>query len=172
MTKKTSAVPPYGIATGGKSQSKPVKIATQDLFINDTKQKDADEMAYLLFESFSGAELSTISRTDNVNPAIGSSEGSAYSPISNLSRISAEYNPLNIVSLQGADVNYFNQFPIDLNEYIPAYGNGPSGAIVYADEKTGDIYIDTINVTDVQRVEVEILTISEVIDDTIYMEEQ
>ena len=169
---KVTAVPPYNIATGGKSQKTPVKIATQDLFINDTKQKDADEMAYLLFESFSGAELSTISRNDNVNPAIGSSEGSAYSPIQNLSKISAAYNPLNIVSLQGADVNYFNQFAIDLNDYIPRYGNGANGAIVYADEDTGDIYIDTINVTDIQRVEIEILSIPEVIDDTIYMEEQ
>jgi hypothetical protein len=169
---KVTAIPPYNIATGGKSQSKTIKIATQDLFINDTKQKDADEMAYLLFESFSGAELSTISRNDNINPAIGSSEGSAYSPIQNLSKISAAYNPLNIVSLQGADVNYFNQFAIDLNDYIPRYGNGANGAIVYADEDTGDIYIDTINVTDIQRVEIEILSIPEVIDDTIYMEEQ
>jgi hypothetical protein len=149
---------------------KDVKIATADLFINDTKAKDADDMAYMLFQSIGGQELSTIVRSDNVNSSIGSVEGVAYSPVSDLATISTLYNPKTIVALQGTDVEYFNDFPIDINYHTPKYGKGPNGANIYVDDKTGDLYIDTINLTEVQSVEIEIFTIEEVIDDTIYVE--
>lgn len=175
---QVSSTPPTNIYAssvvtdrGFTASKKGIKIATTDLFINDTNKRDADDMAYLLFEALGSQELASIVRSDNVNPSLLESEKSAYTPIKNLSEISARYNPKNIIALQNTDVSYFSQFPILFSSYVPRYGNGPGGAIVYVDDKTGDIIIDTIGTTDVQVVEVEIFSIEEVIDDTIYLEE-
>jgi hypothetical protein len=153
------------------AKAKDIKIATSDLFINDTNKRNADEMAYILFEALGAQEMASIVRSDNVNPSLLESEKSAYSPIKNLSEISSRYNPKNIIALQDTDISYFSQFPILFSTYVPRYGNGPGGSIVYVDDNTGDIIIDTIGTTDVQVVEVEIFSIEEVIDDTIYLEE-
>ena len=168
----TSAIPPFSQFPGKSEAKKDVKIATKDLFINDTNKAQADDMAYLLFEQIGSQEMASIVRNDNVNSSLLETGRPANSLVSNLSEISAKYNPKNIISLQGTDVGYFSEFPIDLNVHIPNYGNGPSGAIVYVDDKTGDIFIDTINLIDIQSVEVEIMSIEEVIDDTIYLEEK
>lgn len=174
-----SATPPtnaYAASVSGNRDGKTAandgfKIATYDLFINDTNRKNADDMAYILFEALGAQEMASMVRSDNVNPSLLEAEKSAYSPIKNLSEISSKYNPNNIVALQDTDLSYFSQFPILFSRYVPRYGNGPGGSIVYVDSKTGDILIDTIGTTDVQVVEVEIFSIEEVIDDTIYLEE-
>lgn len=166
----TSAVP-AGADKKAYAAKREIKIATQDLFINTGRSKSADTMADMLFSELGAQELSQVVRADNVNPALSESGIAAYSPIKDLSNFAEEYSPQNIVKLEGTDVNYFNDFPISLSYHIPDVGNGPNGTTIYIEEN-GDLAIDLVNIIDdIHYVEVEIFTVEEVIDDTIYVED-
>lgn len=168
-----SSTPPAPIKDlkTGISAKHDVKIATRELFINDTNRKSADSMASMLFDQIGAEELASVSNQNNVNPNFINSEKPSYSPVKDLYSIASKYNSQNIISLQGKDVNYFKQFPISFWDHVPNFGEGPNGAIVYIDSDNS-LTIEAKGIIDgMYYIEAEIFSVEEVIDDTIYMED-
>lgn len=164
-----SPTPQTVFAANTTSDKRSVVIATNNLFINDAAKKDADIMADMLFEQIGAQELSGILSPGDTSPLLSDPGQSSYK-VKNIADIMNAYSPQKIISLQDTDKQYFKAFPLVLSYYVPTYGSGPNNANIYSAEN-GDIVIDVINMSDFLRVEVEIFTIEDVLDDTIYMEE-
>ena len=162
--------PKTGGSGGGSDSSKKgkvIKIADSNLFI-DAAQPSIDDMAVAIFEQIGGHELIGIVSNDLVNPIYDlNGSNSAYQPIENLNKISTDYSPDQILKLQDTDADYFRAFPISLDRFIPEYGSGAGGSTIYTDS-SGNLVIEFVNLRDNQRVQVEVLSYGNVINDTIY----
>jgi hypothetical protein len=143
-----------------------IKIATPDIVLFDEEGIEIEIMADLIFEDIGGQEIINISRNDIVN-----GQPVFYSPIKNLSKINLLYNSRNLLSVENTADNYFNNFAIELGDKIPVIGTGPNGENIYIDPVTGNLVIDLINIQSGEQIEVEILELGEVLNDTIYGEE-
>lgn len=131
-----------------------IKSATPDLiqFNDEEIISNAEIMAELLFESIGGQEILSIARHDTVN-----GQEVKNQPIKNLQFLQQDYNPLNILRLQGTYDKTFNNFSIKLSERIPFVGNGINGSNVYLDSN-GSIVIDLVNIIADEQVEIEIIS--------------
>jgi hypothetical protein len=128
-----------------------------------TGEQASDSLLPLFYEDIMSQEIINIARADTISGQLV-----IYQPIKNISSIYRQYNPQNIVSLQGIDRNYFRNFPISLTEHTPECGNGPDCKYVYIDSVTGNLIINVINMQPGEQVEVQILAGGTVLDDTIY----
>lgn len=148
--------------------SKGVKAATPDLFIY-SQVEDAGVLEDLLFENLAGQELINIARHDTIN-----GQSIVYRPIKNVSAIALKYSPQNLLSLQNPSNAYFNNFPIKLEDRIPeieelrSFLNNQVANTVMLDSDTGDLIIYVINMEEDERIEVQVLSAGDVLDDTIY----
>jgi hypothetical protein len=161
-----NAVP--DIATKQEATVSDNVVISEPQYLTITEQFDPSLLEFLVdlsFESLGGQELINISRHDLVN-----GQKTLYSPIKNLSGIRSQYNPSNIVALQGSSDITFKSFAIRFEDYVLEVGLGPNGEIVYIDEN-GNMIINFINVPDNQEVEVQILRKGTELSDTIYGEE-
>ena len=146
-----------------------VKIATSNLFLVNENDISVDLMTRIFFEEIGGQELINISRNDLL-----SGQEVEYEVIKNLASLSIDYNPNNLLRLQGTDSEYFSEFSFNLNKFVPEVGTGQNinevltGERVYVESSTGNVIINTINVKSTQDVDIEFLTFEDVIDDTIY----
>lgn len=129
-----------------------IKSATPDLiqFNDDDITSNAELITDLLFEDIGGQELLTIARHDTVN-----GQDVKYQPIKNLQDLQQDYNPINILRLQGTYDKTFNNFPIKLSDRIPFVGNGPDGENVYLNGN-GAIVIDLVNIQSDEQVDIQI----------------
>lgn len=143
-----------------------VKVASPSYFI-DQGDLPEEMMADLLFEEIGGQELITIARHDLVN-----GQNVVYKPIKNISSLSLQYSPQNIIPLQKASDSYFKNFPIKLEDYL--LGISDSEEEENDPQKYSYIEIDgslVINITGVdsnQLVELQIMSDGEILNDTIY----
>ena len=143
-------------------------VISEPQYLTITERVDPSLLEFLAdlsFESLGGQELINISRHDLVN-----GQKTLYSPIKNLSSIRSQYNPSNIVALQGSSDVTFKSFAIRFEDYILEVGLGPNGETVYIDEG-GNMVINFVNVPDNQEVEVQILRKGTELNDTIYGED-
>lgn len=140
-----------------------VLVATPALIALSNLPVEIDIMADLIFENIGGQELINISRNDIIN-----GQDVLYSPIKNLQSLYLEYNPNNIIKLENTADTYFKNFPIRLENKIPAVGTGPDEEIVYIDPTTGDLVINVINLDSDEQVDVQILNGGEILNGTIY----
>lgn len=145
-----------------------IKIAAPDILASQADRMSSIETATLPamdFEGISGQELISIARHDLVN-----GQDVAYSPIKNLATIFSQYNPQNLVSLQNTSSEYFNNYPIRLENHIPepGSGTGPLNQSVYVDEGTGDLIVNIVNLPEDQQVEIQILSAGTTLNGTIY----
>jgi hypothetical protein len=131
----------------------PVKTAPIDTILFDDDTLPVQVMADLIFENIGGQELINIARNDTIN-----GQNVVYQPIVNLSSIQQEYNPNNIVSLQGTSNFYFKNFSIKLENKIPQEGDGPNQEYVYISPETGELIIEFINLDIDEQIELEIIT--------------
>lgn len=136
----------------------PIKTAPIDAILFDDLSVPIEIMTDLIFEDIGGQELINIARSDTVN-----GQQVLYQPIKNLGLIQRTYNPNNILELQQTSNQYFQNFPIKLEEKVPIYGSGPNGENIYIDSATGDLIIELINILEGEQVESQIS-----IDGTIY----
>jgi hypothetical protein len=149
------------------AKGKVIKIADSNLFI-DQAQPSVEDMTNTIFQEIGGHELIGLVANDKVNPIFDlNGETSSYQPISNLSELTIEYSPQNIMNLQDTDLDYFKAFPVSVDRFIPEYGSGTNGATIYTDA-SGNLVIEFVNLRDDQRVQVETLSYGNVINDTIY----
>ena len=127
-----------------------VKTASIDTVLFDDGSVAIEAMTDIIFENIGGHELINIARNDTIN-----GQSVSYNVIKNLTAIQQEYNPLNLVGLQGSSDKIFNNFPINLNEKLPIVGNGPGGSNVYFNT-AGDLVIELVNLNSDEQVEVQI----------------
>jgi len=127
-----------------------VKTAPIDTVLFDDGSVAIEAMTDIIFENIGGHELINIARNDTIN-----GQSVSYNVIKNLTAIQQEYNPLNLVGLQGSSDKIFNNFPINLNEKVPIVGNGPGGSNVYFNT-AGDLVIELVNLNSDEQVEVQI----------------
>jgi hypothetical protein len=167
----------------GKVESKlsSVKVATPELINlldNETPiDQQIEIMTDLLFEDIGGEEIISIVRNDIVN-----GQNVSYQPIKNITNLSYQYNPQNILALQKVDKDYFKNFPIILYNKVPECGTGfdinpenngqvPNCQYIYIHPITGDLVIDLVNIRTGEQVEVQIISRLEELHDTIYSED-
>lgn len=126
----------------------PVRTAPIDTILFDDSSVPIEIMTDLIFEDIGGQEIISIVRNDTVN-----GQNIIYQPIKNLSLINQQYNPNNILALQGTSNKYFENFIIKLSDKIPSEGNGPNGQNIYINEDTADIVLDLINLDQDEQAE-------------------
>jgi hypothetical protein len=136
------------------------KIATSNLFI-DEQVVDPNFATGLFFENISGNELIN---TQPYNFLVNTSN----SNISNLNSIVSNYTPQSLFKSSNIQLIYFNQFEIILNDKIPLVGNGTNGSNIYfKSSNINSIYIEFINLSDDEEVEIQILSVKNPNGDTI-----
>lgn len=157
------------ISQQSSSQSSSVQRATKaasiPLVALNNPTLDPEVMIDLVFENIGGQELINISRNDIIN-----GQDVLYSSIKNLKDLYIQYNPNNIIKLEGTSDTYFKNFPIRLESKLPDYGTGPNGETVYIDPTTGDLVINVSSLDTDEQVDVEILDGGEILNGTIYGE--
>lgn len=146
--------------------SSSMRVASPDIILFDSEALPIELMTDLIFENIGGREILNISRSDIVN-----GQKIIYQPIKNLAQINLRYNPLNILAVQNASDKLFRGFSIEFGNYVPSVGNGVSGQPVYFDANNGDLVVDLVNIKDGDEVEIQILSAGDILDDTIYIEE-
>jgi hypothetical protein len=129
----------------------PVLTAPIDTILFNDDSVPVEIMADLIFENIGGQELINIARNDTIN-----GQRVIYQPIKNLTAIQQQYNPNNILSLNATSDKYFQNFSIKFDEKVPVEGTGPGGAHVYIDPATGELIVESINLSEDEQIEVEI----------------
>jgi hypothetical protein len=161
----TDAVANQSAASASSTANPATKSATLSHIALTNPELPVEVMTDLVFENIGGQELINISRHDIIN-----GQDVSYSPIKNLKDIYIQYNPNNIIRLEGTSDTYFKNFSIKLESKIPAYGTGPNGEVVYIDPTTGDLVINISSLEPDEQVDVEILDSGEILNGTIYGE--
>lgn len=152
--------------------SSQVKSATPDLIIEDASTTPVELMEKLIFEKIGGQELLLLSRHDNLN-----GQKVAYRPISNITDISIKYTPETLIFASESFKDYFKNFTIFLESAVPElvtydvdgsiiFNNAAPNA--YTSNTTGGITLEFSDIKNGQQVEVQILSNSNLFDDTIY----
>jgi len=165
MVAATPATPAKYLSAVNNSN---VKIAPPDILASVADRMSNMETVALPsmdFQSISSQELISVARHDLVN-----GQDVVYSPIKNLATVFSQYNPLNILSLQDTSSEYFDNYPIKLENHIPepGTGTGPLKETVYVDEASGDLIVNISNLPTDQQVEIQILSAGTTLNGTIY----
>lgn len=135
-----------------------VKVASPDIVraVTDIPYP-VEVMATLVLENIGGQELINIARSDTIN-----GQHVVYQPISNARELYTEYNPQNIIYLPNTADKFFSNFPIKLDEKIPQ--SIEETVSISAD----GILIQLMNILPDEQVEVQIIAVGELLNDTIY----
>ena len=146
--------PPPPVSPGNQS----VKIATSELFISGEEVTDPETMFNRTIGDVATMELLEISRYDSVDGI-----DQSYQPITGLADMNMQNNPMNIVAMQSTSDEYFKQFSIPLQKYVPSEGTGANGEIVYLDEDPNsptynNLIINTINLKSTEKIEIEFIS--------------
>ncbi len=157
MAKKPIVVKPQVPAKVNRSAKQTIKVATSNLFIADEVIDNTDMMADAIIEDIGGQEIINVSRNDLLN-----GQNVTYNVIENLLSTQRQFNPNELVKLQSTDADYFESFQIDLDTFTPNYGTGEFGQVVYVDPDTGNIIINTVNISENLILEVEFVSYSEI----------
>jgi hypothetical protein len=144
-----------------------VKVATSNLFVLEERTDKTDFIADAILEDIGGQELINITRTDILN-----GQNVTYNIVSNLASLEQKFNPNSMIAMQGTDQQHASLFSFMLGNYIPEFGTAIdvdgayTGETVYVDVETGRVVVNTINVDNNLRVEVEFVTYSEDVTQT------
>lgn len=143
--------------------AKTVKIPENNIFAVTEQALPTEMMEQLFFDSIGATEIINIDTHDQIN-----SKNPRYSLISDIAALNTEYNVNKIVSLQKTASTYFSSFEIDFDSYTPQNGTGPDNAIVYIESATGDLIINTLDLPQNFRVEVQVMSFEDILNDTVY----
>lgn len=156
---------PTPAATTSPTITNGIKVATSNLFVLNDIPPSIEATFSLVFESIAASELTAYVKHDMVNGQNIKSE-----IFTNFSGLLKQYNPLSIIHLNGTSAQQASNFNYHLEDFVPSVGNGSNGEIVYIPSATSaQIIIDSINLTDNERVEVEFVTYDSLKNATIYL---
>lgn len=148
------------IGVSGFGSVKLIKIPENNI-LQTTKPVASDSaLEQLYFDSIGTTEIINIARHDDIQ--------TDYSSIVDASDINYQYSPNRLIAMQKTSSQYFSQFGISLDSYVPIVGTGPSGEIIYIEDTTGNLVINTVGMPSKYRVEVQVMTFNDLINDTIY----
>lgn len=153
-----SSTPSNVSPTTEQAPKLPVKTAPIDAVLVNDDTLPVEILSDLIFENIGGQELISIARNDTVN-----GQNIIYQPIKNLYNIQQQYNPTNIVYVEGTSDKYFKNFPIKFELKVPVEGTGPNYDHIYIDTLSKSLVIEAVNMQGDEQIEVELL-----IDGTIY----
>lgn len=163
-----SPVPQAAAPAVERPISSNIKIASSNLFLINEAEIPVSKMTQMIFQDIGGQELTSFVRHDMVN-------GNNFNvqPFENLSKISQQNSINNLIKMQGTDDQLFNSSGYRLEDYIPQYGLGPDGAIVYIDtdvtsSTANNIIINVVGLSSNQMVEVDFISFDSKKNDTIY----
>jgi hypothetical protein len=166
-------MPRFGSVSSSATPASPLaayaaKSAIPDYVLLKDEDIPIEFLSDLLLENIGGQEILSITRNDLIN-----GQNVSYQPIRNAQALYQQYNPLNIISVNDTSRNFFDGFSLNLLDYVPNVGNGPAPDFPYAyvDQASGDLIVNTVNVSGNLKVEVQISRTARVFDDTIYGEE-
>lgn len=159
-----------------RSRDNSIKAATPDLIVRDKQGQPVEYLTDLLYEQIGGQEILSVSRADIIN-----GQHVRYTPIKNLSSISSRYNSQNIFYVDGNWEEYFSNFAIHLEQYMPELGSGPNGEIIYVEDIFADqeqtillsssIVVELESIPENIDVEFQTVFLGDVFSDIIYNEE-
>lgn len=159
-----------------RSKSDQIKAATPDLIVRNKQGQPIEYLTDLLYEQIGGQEILSISRADTIN-----GQYVKYTPIKNISSISSRYNSQNIFYVDGNWEEYFSNFAIHLEQYMPDTGSGPNQEIIYVEDTYADqeqtillssnIVVELNNIPENIDVEFQTVFLGDVFSDIIYNEE-
>jgi hypothetical protein len=102
------------ILTPAADPPKPVKIPDRDVLEFNRTDVSPSGIATLLFEAVGGTEIISLVRRDTVE-----GQNPYYDLISNLSSITKQYEPTQLIARQKPNQTIFDLYAIDLNRKIP-----------------------------------------------------
>jgi hypothetical protein len=146
--------------------TEPVKYATPDVVLIDPNDVPIDLILKLTLEKIGGLELINLVRHDTVN-----GQNIVYRPLKNISQLSIDYNPQNMIKLPDSADSYFKNFAIRLENHIQQETNELPALVTYIDPITENVIIETTNIKADYEVEVQMVSSGKVFDDTIYTED-
>ncbi len=166
MSNEVSATPDINILNSVTPLQKPsVKVATPDYILIKDDQLAPEVLADLIFENIGGQEIINIARNDLIN-----GQSVIYQPIKNINAISQKYPSQKILSLKNTIDSNFKNFAIKLERFVPEVGTGPNGEIVYIDQSTGNLIVNSVNTLNENYLEIQVFSSGDILDDTIYEE--
>jgi hypothetical protein len=139
------------------SAKQKVKVATSNLFITEQVIDKTDQMADAIIEDIGGQEIINITRNDLLN-----GQNVTYNVIENLESTQRQFNPNELIKLQSTSADFFDTFTLNIDNFTPNYGTGNGGEIVYVDENSGEVIVNTINLSNNLVLEVEFVSYSEI----------
>jgi hypothetical protein len=142
-----------------------IKSARPDVILIPTESLPVELMTELIFENIGGKEIINISRHDLIN-----GQPVVYSLIKKLPLLEYDLDPNKIVGLQKTAPENFLNFPIKFELFLPQYVGLSNQTNVYYDPEIKGIVIEVTNINNNERVELQIASLIEVIDDTIYLD--
>jgi hypothetical protein len=159
MAKKVITVKPAipKKKSGDISAKQKVKVATSNLFITEQVIDKTDQMADAIIEDIGGQEIINITRNDLLN-----GQNVTYNVIENLESTQRQFNPNELIKLQSTSADFFDTFTLNIDNFTPNYGTGNGGEIVYVDENSGEVIVNTINLSNNLVLEVEFVSYSEI----------
>jgi hypothetical protein len=144
----------------------PVKHATPGDILIDDNELPIDLIIKLTLEKIGGIELISLVRHDTVN-----GQNIVYRPIKNVSQLAIEYNSQNLVKMPNSSDSYFDNFPIKLDSHMLQTTNILPPTSAYIDRDTENVIIELVNLKADYEIEVQMVSVGKVFDDTIYTEE-
>lgn len=141
----------------GKKEA--VRIATSNLFI-DTTTPSEEFMTNVIFEDIGGNEILD---TQNYNFLVNPDK----SNILNVATILEVNSPRSLFKSSDTYNSTFNQFEIELSDKIPAVGNAEDNSNVYFFSNIRSILIEFVNLSDDEEIEVQFVSTTTPISDTI-----
>ena len=144
----------------------PVKHAAPGDILIDDNELPIDLIIKLTLEKIGGIELISLVRHDTVN-----GQNIVYRPIENVSQLAIEYNPQNLVKMPNSSDSYFDNFSIKLDSHMPQTTNILPPTAAYIDRNTENVIIELVNLKADYEIEVQMVSVGKVFDDTIYTEE-
>ena len=160
---ETSPTPPAPPVLRQNRSSSEVISASPDLIIQDDQVIPEEILLKLMFEDIGAQELLLLSRHDVLN-----GKKIAYQPISNIGDVDIAYGSENILFATESFKNYFKNFTILLESYVPELAEYSGGPNVTVSPTSGAIVLEFKDIRSDQRVEVQIAQSLNLFDDTIY----
>jgi hypothetical protein len=146
------------------SKAKSIKIATSNLFIDSANIPEYKSIEDIVLQTLNPGEILDYSDTNLVVVSGNTSGTNNQSLDSTVTTPST--NPQDLLS-SGAANNQPSTFYSSIDLYVPNVGTGPQGEVIYFDQ-SNNLIIDTINVREVDEVEIEFWKYETELNDTIY----
>lgn len=147
------------------------KVADPQYILSTDPESTVEDMENALWQQIGGHEIISLIRREMVD---GTNKN--YSIISDLEDLAREYFSQNIIPIKNTSELYFNSFNIIFNNYLPSEESLASLSVpqinpvgVEQTDNAFEVYVYVADIADSMEVEVQSISVNEVLHDTIYV---